>query len=192
MVAGQGSKDQAETRALAYGDPKRFAALIDAITATTIDYLSKQIQAGVDAVQLFDSWAGSLSPTQFERWVIGPNAAIVAGLKARHPDTPIIGFPKGAGGKLPAYANETGVDALGLDETVDPYWAAQNLPANLPLQGNLDPLALVAGGDALAAAVERILSAFKGRPHIFNLGHGIVPHTPIAHVEKLLSLVRGG
>jgi uroporphyrinogen decarboxylase len=129
---------------------------------------------------------------QFERWVIAPNAAIVAGLKARHPDTPIIGFPKGAGGKLAAYANETGVDALGLDETVDPVWAAQNLPANLPVQGNLDPLALVAGGEVLEVAVARILSAFKGRPHIFNLGHGIVPHTPIAHVEKLLSLVRGG
>jgi uroporphyrinogen decarboxylase len=192
MVAGQGSKDQADTRALAYGDAKRFAALIDAITATTIDYLSKQIEAGVDAVQLFDSWAGSLSPAQFERWVIAPNAAIVAGLKARHPDTPIIGFPKGAGGKLAAYANETGVDALGLDETVDPVWAAQNLPAHLPVQGNLDPLALVAGGEVLEVAVARILSAFKGRPHIFNLGHGIVPHTPIAHVEKLLSLVRGG
>ncbi len=191
MVAGQGSKDQGETRGLAYQDPVRFGELIDAITAATIDYLSKQIEAGVDAVQLFDSWAGSLSPAQFERWVIAPNAAIVAGLKVRHPNTPIIGFPKGAGGKLPAYARETGVDALGLDETVDPHWAAANLPDNLPLQGNLDPLALVAGGEALEAAVARILDAFKGRPHIFNLGHGIVPHTPIAHVEKLLSLVRG-
>jgi uroporphyrinogen decarboxylase len=108
MVAGQGSKDQAETRALAYTDPSRFAALIDAITASTIAYLCKQIEAGVDAVQLFDSWAGSLSPAQFERWVIAPNAAIVQGVKARHPDTPIIGFPKGAGGKLIAYAQETG------------------------------------------------------------------------------------
>jgi uroporphyrinogen decarboxylase len=192
MVAGQGSKDQAETRGLAYGDPLRFSALIDAITSATIDYLSKQIEAGVDAVQLFDSWAGSLSPAQFERWVIAPNASIVAGLKARHPDTPIIGFPKGAGGKLPAYARETGVDALGLDETVDPHWAAANIPANLPVQGNLDPLALVAGGEALEGAVTRILEAFRGRPHVFNLGHGIVPHTPIAHVEKLISLVRGG
>jgi uroporphyrinogen decarboxylase len=192
MVAGQGSKDQAETRSLAYGDPARFGALIDAITLETINYISNQIDAGVDAVQLFDSWAGTLSPAQFERWVIAPNAAIVAGLKARHPDTPIIGFPKGAGGKLPAYARETGVDALGLDETVDPLWAAANIPAHLPLQGNLDPLALVAGGVALESAVTRILEAFRGRPHIFNLGHGIVPHTPIAHVEKLLSLVRGG
>jgi uroporphyrinogen decarboxylase len=192
MVAGQGSKDQSETRAMAYGEPERFAQLIDAIIATTIDYLSQQIEAGVDAVQLFDSWSGTLSPAQFERWVIAPNAAIVAGLKQRHPKTPIIGFPKGAGGKLPAYASETGVDALGLDETVDPLWAAANLPDDLPLQGNLDPLALVAGGEALESAVARILGAFKGRPHIFNLGHGIVPHTPIAHVEKLLSLVRGG
>ncbi|MGL5838753.1 MAG: uroporphyrinogen decarboxylase, partial [Sphingorhabdus sp.] len=123
MVAGQGSKDQGEARALGYADPQRFGELIDAITAMTIDYLSKQIEAGVDAVQLFDSWAGSLSPAQFERWVIAPNAAIVTRLKARHPDTPVIGFPKGAGGKLPAYAREVRPDAIGLDETVDPVWA---------------------------------------------------------------------
>jgi uroporphyrinogen decarboxylase len=192
MVAGQGSKDHAEARAMAYSDPVRFGELIDAIIATTIDYLSKQIDAGVDAVQLFDSWAGSLSPAQFERWVIAPNAAIVAVLKARHPDTPIIGFPKGAGGKLSAYAREVGADALGLDETVDPVWANTALPEGLPVQGNLDPLVLVAGGEALGSAVARIQGAFPDRPHIFNLGHGIVQHTPIAHVEKLLSLVRGG
>ncbi|MBK8376212.1 uroporphyrinogen decarboxylase [Sphingorhabdus sp.] len=191
MVAGQGSKDHATARAMAYADPQKFGELIDAITATTIDYLSKQIEAGVDAVQLFDSWAGSLSPAQFERWVIAPNAAIVAGIKARHPDTPVIGFPKGAGGKLAAYAREVGADAVGVDETVDPVWAASALPQGLPVQGNLDPLALVAGGEALQSAVARILSAFADRPHIFNLGHGIVPHTPIAHVEKLISLVRG-
>jgi uroporphyrinogen decarboxylase len=192
MVAGQGSKDHAETRSLAYADPVRFGELIDAITATTIDYLSKQIEAGVDAVQLFDSWAGSLSPAQFERWVIAPNAAIVAALRARHPDTPIIGFPKGAGGKLPAYAREVCPDALGLDETVDPLWAHASLPDNLPVQGNLDPLALMAGGEALESAVAHILKAFESRSHIFNLGHGILQHTPIAHVEKLLNLVRGG
>jgi uroporphyrinogen decarboxylase len=156
----------------------------------TVDYLSGQIGAGVEAVQLFDSWAGSLSPAQFERWVIAPTERIVRDLKARHPDVPIIGFPKGAGGKLPAYSRETGVDALGLDETVDPEWAASALPPEFPVQGNLDPLALIAGGEALASAATRILSAFADRPHVFNLGHGILPDTPIAHVEQLLSLVR--
>lgn len=190
MVAGQGSKDQGETRRAAYGDPVAFAEIIDAIAAMTIDYLSAQIEAGVEAVQLFDSWAGSLSPAQFERWVIAPNAAIVAGLKARHPDTPIIGFPKGAGGKLPAYARETGVDALGLDETVDPEWADRHVPKGMPVQGNLDPLALIAGGVALDDAIDRVLAAFQDRPHIFNLGHGILPDTPIAHVEALLARVR--
>ena len=192
MVAGQGSKDQAEARRMAYGQPERFGELIDRIITATVDYLSGQIEAGVDAVQLFDSWAGSLSPAQFEQWVIAPNAKIVAGLKARHPDTPIIGFPKGAGGKLPAYARETGVDAVGVDETVDPVWANEFLPADMPVQGNLDPLALIAGGAALETAVQRILGAFADRPHIFNLGHGILPDTPIEHVEKLLTLVRKG
>jgi uroporphyrinogen decarboxylase len=192
MVAGQGSKDQAEARRLAYGQPDRFGALIDRIIAATVDYLSAQIEAGIDAVQLFDSWAGSLSPAQFEDWVIAPNAKIVAALKARHPDTPIIGFPKGAGGKLPAYARQTGVDAVGVDETVDPVWANETLPKGMPVQGNLDPLALIAGGAALESAVQRILAAFADRPHIFNLGHGILPDTPIEHVEKLLTLVRKG
>lgn len=191
MVAGQGSKDHAETRELAYTKPEEFGALIDAIVAQTVDYLSKQIEAGVDAVQLFDSWAGSLSPAQFERWVIAPNAAIVKALKARHPDTPIIGFPKGAGAKLVDYAKGVGADAIGLDETIDPAWANANLPVGLPVQGNLDPLALMAGGEALESAVARIREALAGRPHIFNLGHGIGQFTPIAHVEKLLSLVRG-
>nr|WP_119036421.1 uroporphyrinogen decarboxylase [Hephaestia caeni] len=191
MVAGQGSRDQAETRALAYGDPQKFGAIIDSIVAMTIDYLGGQIEAGVEAVQLFDSWAGSLSPDQFERWVIAPTAAIVGGLKARHPDVPIIGFPKGAGGKLVAYARETGVDAIGIDETVDPAWADAILPDDLPVQGNLDPLALLAGGAALDAGVDRILAAFHNRPHVFNLGHGIGQFTPIAHVERLLTRVRG-
>jgi uroporphyrinogen decarboxylase len=191
MVAGQGSKEQAEARRYAYRDPQAFAAIIDAVAAMTVDYLSGQVAAGVEAVQLFDSWAGSLSPAQFERWVIAPNARIVSAFKARHPDVPVIGFPKGAGGKLPAYARETGVDALGLDETVSPEWAAAELPKLLPVQGNLDPLALIAGGEALESAVARIISAFEDRPHVFNLGHGILPDTPIAHVEHLLKLVRG-
>jgi uroporphyrinogen decarboxylase len=190
MVHGQGSKDQGEARRMAHSEPERFGALIEAIITATVDYLSGQIAAGVDAVQLFDSWAGSLSPAQFEKWVIAPNAAIVSQLRARHPDTPIIGFPKGAGGKLAAYARETGVDALGLDETVDPDWANKELPVGLPVQGNLDPLALIAGGAVLEGAAKRILHAFADRPHVFNLGHGILPDTPIDHVETLLGLIR--
>ncbi|HEX8644381.1 MAG TPA: uroporphyrinogen decarboxylase [Allosphingosinicella sp.] len=190
MVAGRGSKEQGEARRLAYGDPGRFGAAIERVAAMTVDYLSGQISAGVEAVQLFDSWSGSLSPAQFERWVIAPTAGIVAALKERHPDVPVIGFPKGAGGKLGPYARETGVDAIGLDETVDPVWAARELSAGLPVQGNLDPLALIAGGDVLEAAVARILAAFEDRPHVFNLGHGILPDTPLAHVERLLQLVR--
>ncbi|WP_423606243.1 uroporphyrinogen decarboxylase [Sphingomonas sp. MS122] len=191
MVAGQGSRDQSETRRMAYRDPAAFGAIIDAIVTMSVDYLAKQVEAGVEAVQLFDSWAGSLSPAQFERWVIAPNAAIVAGLRARCPQVKIIGFPKGAGGKLAAYARETGVDAIGLDETVDPAWAHRELPEGLPVQGNLDPLALIAGGAELEAAARRILDAFTDRPHIFNLGHGILPDTPIAHVEQLVEFVRG-
>jgi uroporphyrinogen decarboxylase len=190
MVAGKGSKDQGETRRLAYRDPAAFGAIIEAVIESTVEYLARQIEAGVEAVQLFDSWAGSLSPAQFERWVITPNAAIVAGLKARHPDTPIIGFPKGAGGKLPAYARETGVDAVGVDETVDPVWANAVLPEGLPVQGNLDPLALIAGGEALESAARHILDSFADRPHVFNLGHGILPDTRIEHVEQLIALVR--
>ncbi len=191
MVAGAGSKDQAETRRLAYRDPARFGALIEAIATATVDYLSAQIEAGVEAVQLFDSWAGSLSPAQFERWVVAPTARIVSALHDRHPGTPVIGFPKGAGGKLPVYARESGVDAVGLDETVDPVWADGQLPPGLPIQGNLDPLALVSGGEALDRAVDRILAAFPERPHVFNLGHGILQDTPVAHVERLLARVRG-
>jgi uroporphyrinogen decarboxylase len=192
MVAGQGSREQAEARRLAYGDPQAFGAIVERIEDVTLDYLSCQVEAGAEALQLFDSWAGSLSPAQFERWVIAPTSRLVAGLKKRHPGVPIIGFPKGAGGKLGAYARETAVDAIGLDETVDPLWAAAELPEDLPLQGNLDPLALIAGGEALEIAGRRILDAFAGRPHIFNLGHGILPDTPIAHVEQLIAVVKGG
>ena len=190
MVAGEGSKDQAETRKLAYLEPERFGAIIDAIVDLTVDYLAGQIAAGVHAVQLFDSWAGTLAPDQFRRWVIEPNARIVRALRTRCPGTPIIGFPKGAGGKLAAYAEGTGVDAIGIDETVDPAWADAVLPEGLPVQGNLDPLALLAGGATLERAAARIREAFTKRPHVFNLGHGITPEVPVAHVEQLLRIVR--
>lgn len=191
MVAGEGSRDQHETRAYAYRDPAAFQAIIDGIVETTVGYLEGQVRAGAEAVQLFDSWAGSLAPAEFERWVIAPNAEIVRRLRERCPNIPIIGFPKGAGEKLPAYARETGVDALGLDETIDPLWAARELPANLPVQGNLDPLLVLAGTAEMEKQALRVLDAFAGRPHVFNLGHGIGQFTPIAHVERLLQVVRG-
>ena len=190
MVAGQGSKDHSLARALAYRDPGAFGSLIGAIEEASIEYLIGQIDAGAEAVQLFDSWAGSLSPSQFERWVIAPNARLAAAIHDARPGTPVIGFPKGAGAKLPAYARETGVDALGVDETQDPAWIDAQLPPEMPVQGNLDPMLLLAGGPALGGAVSSILDAFAGRPHIFNLGHGIDKETPIPHVEHLLRLLR--
>ncbi|MEN9926075.1 MAG: hypothetical protein RL268_2201 [Pseudomonadota bacterium] len=190
MVAGEGSRDQHVTRELAYRDPAAFQAIIDAIVGVTIEYLAGQIMAGAEAVQLFDSWAGSLSPAQFERWVIAPNAAIASAINARFPDVPVIGFPKGAGEKLPAYARETGVQAIGLDETIDPLWAHKVLPEGLPVQGNLDPLLLLAGGDEMERQALHILETFADRPHVFNLGHGIGQTTPVEHVGQLLNLVR--
>lgn len=192
MIAGQGSREQAESRRLAYADPGKLHAILDLIATVTIDYLSGQIEAGVDAVQLFDSWSGSLAPAHFERFVIARTAWIVEQLKKKHPQVPIIGFPRGAGSKLGAYARETGVDAIGLDETADPFWANRELPQGMPVQGNLDPLALIAGGAPLKEAVVRVLDAFSGRPHIFNLGHGIQQDTPLACVEELMALVKGG
>ena len=190
MVAGEGSRDQHVTREMAYKDPQAFKAIVDAIVEQTITYLRGQIDAGAEAVQLFDSWAGSLAPDQFEKWVIAPNAAITAAIKASHPATPVIGFPKGAGAKLGAYASETGVDAIGLDETVDPVWAHEILPDGMPVQGNLDPLMLMSGGKALTDRAAFILDCLAERPHVFNLGHGIGQHTPIAHVEALIEAVR--
>lgn len=190
MVAGQGSKNQEPARRLAYQHPERFGAIIDTIVEATVVYLHGQIEAGVEAVQLFDSWAGSLAPLEFDRWVVGPNRRIVEKLRALHPAVPVIGFPKGAGAKLVDYAAGTGVDAVGVDETIDPHWANRALPRGLPVQGNLDPLALIAGGKAVEEAVDNIRAAFAGRPHILNLGHGILPDTPIDHVEALIRFVR--
>jgi uroporphyrinogen decarboxylase len=190
MIAGEGSRDQHAARAMAYADPGKVEAIIGAIIDQTVGYLRGQIDAGAEAVQLFDSWAGSLAPDEFDRWVIEPNARIVAAIKDSHPDIPVIGFPKGAGEKLPRYAERTGVDAVGLDETLDPEWAHAALPKGMPVQGNLDPMLLLAGGDRLDRTIRHILSALADRPHVFNLGHGIDRHTPIAHVEHALSVLR--
>jgi len=191
MLAGRGSKDQSEARRFAYTKPDAFEKIIEMIVALTITYLKSQIDAGVDAVQLFESWAGALSPAQFERWVIAPNAAIVDAIRIYAPHVPVIAFPKGAGGKLRAFVDGVTPTAIGLDETVDPSWANAILPKQLAVQGNLDPLALIAGGAQLDAAVDRIITAFADRPQVFNLGHGILPDTPIAHVERLVARVRG-
>lgn len=190
MVAGEGSRDQHATRELAYRDRAGFQAIVDAIVAVTVDYLAGQVAAGAEAVQLFDSWAGSLAPAEFERWVIAPNAAIVTAVKARCPGVPVIGFPKGAGEKLVAYAQGVGADAIGIDETIDPLWAARALPAGLPVQGNLDPLLLLGGGAEMERQARHVLDAFADRPHVFNLGHGIGQTTPPEHVSALVKVVR--
>ena len=190
MIQGEGSRDQHDARAMAYKDPRAVGELLDAIVAVTVEYLAGQIAAGAEAVQLFDSWSGSLAPREFDRWVIAPTAKIVSALKALHPETPVIGFPKGAGAKLAGYARDTGVDAVGVDETIDPVWAAGALPEAMPVQGNVDPLALLAGGAELDYHAQAVLEAFASRPHVFNLGHGIDKTTPIEHVEQLLAVVR--
>jgi uroporphyrinogen decarboxylase len=191
MISGEGSRDQSDSRRIAYADSGRLQAIVERIEDMTYDYLAGQIEAGAEAIQLFDSWAGSLSPAQFEKWVIAPTARLVKRLATDHSDVPVIGFPKGAGGKLRAYADETGIDLVGIDETVDPAWADGELPPGFPVQGNLDPLALVAGGDQMRESVARVLDAFRDRPHIFNLGHGILPDTPVEHVRELVRQVKG-
>jgi uroporphyrinogen decarboxylase len=190
MIAGRGTPDQAPARLFAYRHPKLFQKLVDRLVVASVDYLLKQIEAGVDAIQIFDTWAGVLPAGEFDRWCVSPIAAIVAGVKARHPTMPIIVFARGAGPRLVELKDATDADALGIDTAVDPEWAASAMPATTVLQGNLDPLALIAGGAALEESVTRILAAFRHRPHIFNLGHGILPETPIAHVERLVELVR--
>lgn len=190
MIEGGGSKDFAAVRAMAYGQPALFARLIDTLTEATVTYLSGQVDAGAEVLMLFDSWAGVLSPLQFRAHVIAPAARIVAALKARHPDVPVIGFPRLAGILAREYAS-TGVAGIGIDTGSDIGAIAALLPPGLAVQGNLDPLAVVAGGEAMRTETMAILQAMKGRPYIFNLGHGIVPQTPPEHVAALLELVRG-
>jgi uroporphyrinogen decarboxylase len=190
MVAGHGTSDQAPARLFAYRQPVAFQELIDVLVQASIDYLEAQLGAGVDAVQLFDTWAGVLGPAEFERWCIEPTARIVAGLRKRVARAKIIGFPRGAGVSARRYVENIPVDAIGLDWMIDRDFARDEIQSLRPVQGNLDPIALVAGGAALDREVDAVLEAFAGKPFIFNLGHGILPETPIAHVEQMLGRVR--
>jgi uroporphyrinogen decarboxylase len=189
MVEGHGSRDFTEVRGLAYRDPALFGHLLDLVTEATIAYLAAQIEAGADVAMLFDSWAGVLPAAQFRRYVIAPTRRIVTVLKERFPGLPVIGFPRLAGTMLAEYA-ATGVQGVGVDTAADPAHAALAVPPHVAVQGNLDPLAVVAGGAALEHATRTVLNAWQGRPAIFNLGHGIVPQTPPEHVAELVRQVR--
>ena len=189
MIEGGSSREFSKIKRMAVSDPVTFGRLIDAVITASVDYLSRQIVAGADAIQLFESWAGILSEPMFRRWVIQPTRRIVTAIRARHPGIPIIGFPRGAGAMIATYAAETGVDAINLDQMVPLSWAKEAMPAKV-LQGNLDPVVLVAGGRILDDEVRRICDEMAGRPFVFNLGHGIVPETPPDHVRRVAELLK--
>jgi uroporphyrinogen decarboxylase len=189
MVEGRGSNNQAEARLFAYRDPAGFQVLIDLLVQISGDYLVGQLRAGARVLQIFDSWAGSLPEDEFDRWCIAPTRRLIEQVKAIAPEVPVIGFPRGAGWLAERYASETGVDALGCD-TGEPLAAMQRLQSLVPVQGNLDPILLVAGGAPLERRVGAILEALAPGPFVFNLGHGVLPDTPVEHVERLIRLVK--
>jgi uroporphyrinogen decarboxylase len=191
MIAGCGTVDQFPARQFAYRHPDAFAKLIDLLIEASASYLRRQFAAGVDAVQIFDTWAGILPADEFERWCIAPVARIVDKVRQDLPDAKIIGFPRGAGTVLRRYLDAIAVDAIGLDWTVELGFARTEIQPRRPIQGNLDPLALLVGGAALERSIDAITAAFSQRPFIFNLGHGVLPDTPLRHVERLIARVRG-
>lgn len=191
MVAGQGTPDQAPARMMAYRHPEAFAKIIDILVENSIQYLLAQLAAGADALQIFDTWAGVLPPTEFACWSVEPTRRIVEGVRAKVPDAKIIGFPRGAGAQLPSYVEATGVNAVSIDWTAEPAFIRERVQTRVAVQGNLDPLVLISGGAALDRAVDNVLASFAQGRLIFNLGHGIQPETPIAHVEQMLKRVRG-
>lgn len=190
MIEGGSSKDYAATKRWAYGQPELFARLIDALVEASADYLIAQAEAGAEAVQIFDSWAGVLPEAEFHRWVIDPIGRIVERVKNAMPGVPVIGFPRGAGVLYRDFVQATGVDAVSIDTTVPPLWAAETLQPHCTVQGNLDPMHLVVGGDGMDRAVDAILSALGHGPFVFNLGHGIVPATPPENVARLVQRLR--
>jgi uroporphyrinogen decarboxylase len=191
MVAGEATPDQAPARLFAYRDPEGFSRLIDHLVEASVEYLVKQLQAGADCVQIFDTWAGVLGPEQFDRWCIAPTQRIVEGVRRQIPRAKIIGFPRGAGAMALPYAEMTGISAIGIDWTFERTIARDTLQSRLPVQGNADPIALLSGGIALDREVEAVVRELGDGPLIFNLGHGILPDTPIAHVERMLKRLRG-
>ncbi len=190
MVEGRGGGARERIRAWFRAKPEDGDALLGLLVDATVEYLARQVESGAEAVQLFDSWAGGLDEDEFLRYVIAPTRAIVTRLKVRHPGVPVIGFPREAAMRYPAYARETGVDAVGLDGAVEPAWAVAEIAKTSALQGNLDNQALVAGGARLESEALGVLAGFRARPHIFNLGHGVPPETPPAHVAKLAEIIR--
>jgi uroporphyrinogen decarboxylase len=190
MIEGGSSRDFMKTKVMAYSDPEGFQALIDLLTQATARYLIAQIRAGAEAVQVFDSWAGALDAQGFGRWCVDPMRKIVDEIRAVFPDVPIIGFAKGAGANIVSYANHSGASALGLDQHVDTRWAAQTLQTLMPVQGNLDPFCLLAGGASLTQAVERICADLSNGSFVFNLGHGIHKDTPLEHVQSMIGAIR--
>jgi uroporphyrinogen decarboxylase len=191
MIAGHGSPDQAAARLFAYREPEAFQRLIDRLVLNSIEYLKHQIEAGADAVQLFDTWAGVLPPEEFFNWCIKPVARIVEGLRQAIPDAKIIGFPRGVGMGLAGFIDHVPVNGVSVDWMANREMIKSKIQSKVAVQGNLDPLVLLAGGSALDRAVENILQDFSSGPFIFNLGHGILPQTPIAHVERMLKRIRG-
>lgn len=189
MIGQRGSPDQAAAKLFALQQPQAFEKLMDVLVKASIDYLVAQFEAGADVVQIFESWALNLDELAFVERVIKPNKRIIEGVRARIPNAPIIGFPRGAAGMVARYVKETGVNLVGLDYSMPVEFADTYLPAKIGVQGNLDPLRVVAGGTQMLERAEEIISTFSRRPHIFNLGHGIVPQTPIAHVEELVNFV---
>jgi uroporphyrinogen decarboxylase len=191
MVAGRGTADQLPARRMALEHPDRFQALIDVLVDVSVDFLIEQARVGADVLKIFDTWAGILDEDGFGRWAIAPVKAIVARVKEAVPQVPIIAFPKSAGTQLGVYAQETRVDGVAVDWTMPMSSARKAVPSRVALQGNLDPLRLAVGGAAMDDAVDAILGAMRGRAHIFNLGHGIMPDTPVENVARLVERVRG-
>lgn len=189
-IEGQGGTQKTLARSKAFSDADDLDAMLDVLADGTAQYLRQQADAGADALMLFDSWAEGLPDDVFERIVIKPTQKIVARLREMGVRQPIIGFPRGCGAMLSRYAVETGVTAVGLDSAMPLEWVNEVLPKGMPVQGNLDPLLLIAGGEPMIQRTRQIVKAFKGRPHIFNLGHGVTPETPIPHVEAVVRTVR--